>query len=350
MNILIVKLSAIGDVVHTLPSLSALRKAFPEAHITWVVEAGASDLLQDHPDCDRVLVSFRKRWVNDLAHCRRIRENLSEARSFIDALRDRVYDIAIDFQGLFKSAVIIGLSRAHRKIGYRSMQELSRFFYNETIPEDMEKHAVMRYLDFVEYLGIPTCEPRFTIAVDEEGRNRVARLLNENEIGERVFVAVSPAALWETKLWDNESFAGLCDRISKELAVPVVFTGAGDDNLIGLISQYMTQDAVDLSGRTSLRELACLYEKAALLVTTDSGPMHIAAAVGTPTVALFGPTSPSRTGPFGDGHTVVRSDISCSPCYLKRCSTMECMMGITDERVFESVKESLASTGVLTPQ
>lgn len=343
MNILIVKLSAVGDVVHTLPSLSALREAYPAAHITWVVEEGAADLLRDHPDCDRVLVSFRKRWVKGLLRGWNRREALGEVRSFLAVLRDRRYDLAIDFHGLFKSAVIIGWSRADRKLGYRSMQEMSRLFYNETIPEDMSKHAVLRYLDFVEHLGVAPHEPRFTMALGEPEQKRVAGLLKQHGIGEGdSFVAMSPVAFWETKLWDNDRFARLGDRIIGELKLPVVFTGAPGGGHVERIRAAMNADSVDLEGKTSLRELACLYRRAALVVTTDSGPMHIAAAVGTPTVALFGPTDPARTGPFGAGHRVIRRNIACSPCFLKHCAGRECMMDITVDDVFEAVKEQLS--------
>lgn len=348
VNILIVKLSAIGDVVHTLPSLSALRRAFPSAHITWVVEEGAADLLRGHPDCDRVLVSFRKRWINSLLRGRHKRETMGEVRSFLATLRDRRYDIAIDFHGLFKSAVIIGLSRSDRKLGYRSMQELSRLFYNETIPEDMEKHAVLRYLDFVEHLGVALPEPRFAMAPGDHEQDRIAGLLRRHGIADGdSFVVLSPVALWETKLWDNDRFARLSDRIIQELKIPVVFTGAPGDAHIDQIRAAMNAESINLKGKTSLRELACLYRRAALVVTTDSGPMHIAAAVGTPTVALFGPTDPARTGPFGAGHLVIRSNVPCSPCFLKHCAGRECMMEITVEDVFEAVKQQLSRKEIL---
>lgn len=343
MNILIVKLSAVGDVVHTLPSLSALREAYPAAHITWVVEEGAADLLRDHPDCDRVLVSFRKRWVNTLVRGGNRRRTIGEIRSFLSVLRDRRYDLAIDFHGLFKSAVIMGWSRADRKLGYRSMQELSRLFYNETIPEDMEKHAVLRYLDFLGHLGVEPREPRFSMALGEPEQGRVAGLLGQHGIGDGdPFIALSPVAFWETKLWDNDRFARLGDRITSELNLPVVFTGASGGDLIERIRGAMNADSITLEGQTSLRELACLYRRAALVVTTDSGPMHIAAAVGTPTVALFGPTDPARTGPFGPGHAVIRSDISCSPCFLKRCAGRDCMTDIAVDEVFEAVQHQLS--------
>lgn len=340
VNILIVKLSAIGDVVHTLPSLAALRKLYPDAHITWVIEEASSDLIQDHPYLDRVIVSRRKRWIDELQHGR-IDTPLREIKSFIHDLKARPYDLVIDFHGLFKSAMIVSLSSGKRKLGYDSMQELSGLFLNEKIPEDMEKHAVDRYLDFPRYLGAYVNEPEFLIPIGEEHRNRVERLLLINGIGKQDrFVTVSPVALWDTKLWEDKKFALLCNRITEELKVRVVFTGS-DRGKLEHVQSMMSVSSINLGGETTLRDLAYAYRLASLIVTTDSGPMHIAAAAGTPVVALFGPTDPTRTGPYGKGHTVIRRELSCSPCFLKKCDTMKCMRDITVEEVFTAVKEKL---------
>ncbi|MFZ4441507.1 MAG: glycosyltransferase family 9 protein, partial [Syntrophales bacterium] len=330
MNILIVKLSAVGDVIHTLPSLAALRRCYPDADISWVVEEAAADLLTGNSDLNRVIVSGRKRWVREL-RLGRIAAPLREMLAFFKEIRRRPYDLVIDFHGLLKSAAIVLFSGGRRKLGYDSLQEGSGLFYNEKIPEQMGKHAVDRYLDFVRYLaGDPdgrsaAClkgPPVFTIAVGETERRRVAALLDEHkEIlnvadnggggaqagGSREpqtgnpFIAVNPVALWETKLWEDEKFAELCDRIRQELGIGIILTGSGAGPL-ERIREQMKTEAVNLGGRTTLRELACLYRQATLLVTTDSGPMHLAAAMGTPVVALFGPTDPARTGPYGPGH------------------------------------------------
>jgi 3-deoxy-D-manno-octulosonic-acid transferase/heptosyltransferase-1 len=151
---------------------------------------------------------------------------------------------------------------------------------------------------------------------------------------------VSPQALWETKLWSDQKFAQLSERILQELNVPVVFTG-GDASATEGIQSFMTLPSVDLAGRTTLRDLACLFRQASLLVTTDSGPMHLAAAVETPVVALFGPTDPARTGPYGDGHTVIRMEMPCSPCFFRTCDTKLCMREITVEDVFQAVRKKL---------
>ncbi len=342
MNILIVKLSAIGDVVHTLPSLAALKGHFPDAHITWVIEEAAADLIKNHPYLDRVIVSHRKQWITNLKNIKKIGPTLKEIRQFIAALRERRYDMVIDFHGLFKSAMIVGISGAKRKIGYNSLQELSGLFLNEKIYEDMEKHAVDRYLDLSRYLGADVESPEFLIPLREENRRRVDTLLKAHKIDEgKPFVAVNPVAFWKTKLWEEKKFAELCDRIAGELKTNVVFTGGKNDDVVERIQYMMNFYSANLTGKTSLRDLAYLYELASVVVTTDSGPMHIAAAVGTPTVALFGPTDPLRTGPYGEGHRVIQKDLDCSPCFKKNCDTMHCMKEITVDDVFEAVKETL---------
>ncbi|MFA5181692.1 MAG: lipopolysaccharide heptosyltransferase II [Syntrophales bacterium] len=349
MNILIVKLSAIGDVVHTLPSLSALRRLYPQAHITWVVEEAAADLIEGHPYLDRVLVSRRKYWQQDLKKGN-FSKNIHEIRIFINALRDRPYDLVIDFHGLFKSAVLVWLSGGVSKLGFHSMQEGSGLFYTEKIPEDMSKHAVDRYQDFLLYLGTKGGKadgvntPEFLIPYDDSNIQKVSALLRKSHIDiDEPFVAMNPVALWDTKLWRQDRFAMLADRIAGELNVPVVITSSAHERPYAesILKEVKTAKVVDLSGQTTLRDLACLYRQAALVVTTDSGPMHIAAAVGTPVVALFGPTDPRRTGPYGHGHTVISKALPCSPCFLKLCPTRGCMEGITVEDVMEGVKEKL---------
>jgi lipopolysaccharide heptosyltransferase I len=344
MNILIVKLSAIGDVIHAIPSLAALRRLYPEANITWAIEDESSDLISNHPYLDRVLVSHRKQWIKDLKEGR-IKKPLKEIRAFIKGLRMQHYDLVIDMHGLMKSAVVVLLSSGKRKLGYDSMQELSGLFLNEKISEDMSKHAVDRYLDFLRYLGADIKDPEFLIPISEENKNRVKDLLQRNNIDNNGrFVAVSPLALWDTKLWADGKFAGLCDRIIEELGASIVFTGS-DRRKLEHVQSLMKTPSVNLGGQTTLRDLGYLYQLSSLLITTDSGPMHLAAAVGTPVIALFGPTDPSRTGPYGKGHVVIRKDLSCSPCFLKKCDSMECMDGITIEEVFHAVREKLAGQG-----
>jgi 3-deoxy-D-manno-octulosonic-acid transferase/heptosyltransferase-1 len=332
-----VKLSAIGDVIHTLPSLAALRGLYPDAHITWVVEEAAAGLVKDHPYLDEVLVSRRKKWNKDFRGGR-FRQPLGEIKYFIRTLRQRNYDLVIDFHGLFKSSIIIYLSRGKRKLGYDSWQELSGLFLNEKIPEDMNKHAVDRYLDFIRYLGGKPDRAQFVLPSGKKTEEKAQSLLRKYNLEDKKFIAVNPVALWETKLWSDEKFAGLADLIIDKLQMKVVFTGNEKESL-EKITSLMNKGSVNLGSQTSLSELAFIYKKARLVISTDSGPMHLAAAVGTPVIALFGPTDPARTGPYGLDHQIIRADMECSPCFLKKCPTKRCMANISREQVFNAVKK-----------
>jgi 3-deoxy-D-manno-octulosonic-acid transferase/heptosyltransferase-1 len=348
VKILIVKLSAIGDVIHTLPALCAIRTHFPDAHIAWLIEEAAADLVIGHRALDRVIVSRRKRWVRQLKSAD-WRQALFEMRSFWRELRDTHYDIVIDFQSLLKSAVLVWLARGNRKIGFdRGMQhqEHSYLMLNERVPPvDMEVHALTRGLRLIEAIGVRSPALVYDIPESDADRRQIDRLLVSEKIdGTRPLVAVNPVALWETKLWLEDRFAALGDRMVAELGLDVVFTGGPADRTVNRrIRRLMVAPAADLSGRTSLTMLAALYRRTALLVTTDTGPMHLAAAVGTPVVALFGPTAPWRTGPFGRGHRVIRTDPDCSPCFKRRCDHHQCrcMRDISVAMVFDQVAEML---------
>jgi len=339
VNILIVKLSAIGDVIHTLPSLVALRRLYPDAHITWVVEEAAADLVKNHPYLDAVLISRRKSWSKDIQKGK-ILKPLFNLRSLIKELRWRRYDLVIDFHGLFKSSIIVFFSRGKRKLGYDSLQELSGLFLNEKIPEDMNRHAVERYLDFPRYLGAKVDNVEFILPQNNDAEVKVQLLMSKYKLDDKKFIAINPVAYWKTKLWDNEKFAHLADLANNKLKMKVVFTGSEKESIEGITSR-MTTEGINLGGQTSLLDLAYLYKKAQMVITTDSGPMHLAAAVGTPVIALFGPTDPARTGPYGKGHTIIKSDLPCSPCFLKKCSTRKCMKDILPEQVFAAIGKKL---------
>jgi heptosyltransferase-1 len=344
MNILIVKMSAIGDVIHTLPALNALRRHFPEARITWLVEEAASSLVMGHEALDRVLVSSRKSWLRRLSMSRDW-GSIREGYRFIAELRDTEYDLILDFQSLLKSGVLVGLARGKRKIGFdKGMEHMERsyLFLNERVrPVSMDHHALVRGLMLLEAIGVPADEIAYRLPIGEKDRERASRLLMSHKVGRsRPVVVLHPVAQWETKLWTTDRFAALADRLLEEMNAQVVFTGGKNDRrTIGAILSHMRNEAVNLAGRTSLKTLAALYEKSGLVISTDTGPMHLAAAVGTPVVALFGPTAPWRTGPYGGGHQVVRAGLECSPCFKRQCATKECMERISVQQVLEAVRK-----------
>ena len=345
MNILIVKLSAIGDVIHTLPALHAIRDHFPKAHITWLVEEEAAALVQGHAALDRVLISKRKAWIKTL-FSRKGADTLRQAYQFVRQLRQTYYDIILDFQGLLKSGVLIGLARGKRKIGFdRGMEhaEESHLFLNERIPPvDMEIHALTRYMMLLEAsLGITTEDIVFDLPVSPADRVAARNLLgNSRENLNGPVIMVHPVAKWETKLWDNQKFSRLCDTLIQKYHAQVVITGGQSDVVpIQKIQTGMKKRVLNLAGKTSLMTLAALFEMADCVISTDTGPMHLAVAVGAPVVAIFGPTASWRTGPFGTNHHVIRADLECSPCFKRQCQHVECMAHISVESVLEGVEK-----------
>jgi 3-deoxy-D-manno-octulosonic-acid transferase/heptosyltransferase-1 len=347
MKILVVKLSAIGDVIHTLPALCALRRHWPGARIDWVVEAAAADLVVGHPDLDRVIVSRRKAWVRDLRERARRAGALAEIHRFIGELRHTRYDLILDFQALLKSALVVALARGRRKVGFdRGLEHMEHSYYvlTERIrPPSMEVHALARNLMMVRALGVPVSEVAYRLPVSDADRSAVEKMLKESGVdGGRCLIAINPVARWPTKLWPEERFALLADRLLERYDVSVVFTGGSRDRPVTeRIVGAMKRPALNLSGWTSLKQLAALYRRARLVVSTDTGPMHLAAAVGTPVVALFGPTAPWRTGPFGSGHHIVRAPAPCAPCFKRRCDAGGCMHRISVDRVLTAVNGNL---------
>jgi len=339
MKILIVKMSAIGDVIHTLPALNALREHFPDAHITWLVEEAASDIVKSHQALDRVLISKRQQWIKGLLGPQCL-QNIKETIRFVKELRDTVYDLVIDFQGLMKSAAMVGLCRGKQRIGYGMTREFSYIVLDDRIPPfDMDKHAIFRYLNLIKHLGVKARDIEFNIHLGEQERSRVMSMLRQDGWDKQSVVAINPVAKWDSKLWGDDNFSRLADKLVSELGCLVVFTGSKQDKKeIAKIISRMHNPCIDFSGRTDLRHLAALYGMSKCLVSTDTGPMHLSAAVGTPVVALFGPTAPWRTGPFGDGHEIIRSDLSCSPCFKKKCDSVECMKLISVEQVLASIR------------
>jgi lipopolysaccharide heptosyltransferase I len=345
MNILLVKTSAIGDVTHTLPALNAIRNHYPHAHISWLVEEAAKDIIEGHHALDEVLVSKRKKWIKDFQSKNAI-PAIKEILAFIRSLRKRQYDIVIDFQNLLKSSLFISMIRAKKKAGYgvgMAHSEYSYIVLDHRVPAvNMDFHAVYRELILIEKLGVPVTTIEFNLPVFESDRRDIAYQLYRNgALNQKPLISINPMAKWHTKLWDLTKFSRVADQCCA-WGFQVVFTGSKEDSEgVTEIQNMMKYNAINLCGKTSLKSLAALYERSQILITTDTGPMHIAASVGKPVVAIFGPTAPWRTGPFGNQHAVVRVDLPCSPCFKRQCNHHECMKLITVEMVLDAIKKKL---------
>jgi heptosyltransferase I len=352
--ILIVKLSAIGDVVHTLPLLEVLRANFPDARIDWVIEEEASHILEGHGALDRIIVSRRKLWQRSILRKRSRSETIREVLGFVRELRSETYDLVIDMQGLLKSGFLTGLSRGRRKIGFTWAREGSTLFLSEKpyFEDQCHQHAIKRYLKAAKILGCEVSSWQGRVPVRETDEERVDELLSREGLNGNRCAAINPMARWETKLWEPRKFALLADRIQDELGMAVLFTGCREDAaaIEEIRAQMKTGGSHNLAGLVGLRELASLYTRCSVLITTDTGPMHIAAAMDCPVVALFGPTAPWRTGPYGTGHKVVRRGLACSPCFKKKCDHRSCMKGITVDSVLQGVREQLESERTSSPR
>ncbi len=334
-RILLIKLSSLGDVIHALPILEALREAFPQGQITWLAEQAFCPLLKGHPALDEVWVVPRVRLTQGWSGA-----NLAEMGRLIRRLRSQDFDLVIDLQGLLKSAMWAALARSPRKVGYDRTREGSYLALNERLePYDPEAHAVKRYLNLAHYLGAPLALPRFRLGLTPEFD--FARFFPDSN--HREFVVLHPGARWVTKLWPAGSWAQLADWLSRQ-GFRVVITGsAGDRELAEDITNRMSEPALNLAGETSLAELAGLLKKARFAITADTGPMHLAAALGTRVVAIFGPTAPWRTGPFGEGHEIVRLDLPCSPCFKRQCPAPRCLSELSWETARTACEKILSS-------
>ncbi|MEE9614153.1 MAG: lipopolysaccharide heptosyltransferase II [Thermodesulfobacteriota bacterium] len=334
MKILIIKLSSIGDVVQTLPALESLRRGHPRAKIDWLVEEAASDIVVGHPMLDEVVVVKGRGWVKDTA------ENFRVARS----LAEKRYDMVLDFQGLLKSGIWVYFSKGERRVGFANAREMSHLFLTEKLPPyDIERHAVERYLDLARCAGGAEAEGEAfstPLHVGEEAGEAASGLLEDGGInGETDFFVVNPRARWETKLWPEERFAEVIRLAQERLGMRAVIVGSPPDRAAAerIAEMAGKGNTINLAGRTSLKQLAFVMGRASFVLTVDSGPMHMAAAAGTPVVAIFGPTAPWRTGPYGKMHSVIRKEMDCSPCFSRKCARLKCMDAIAAEDVMDAI-------------
>jgi lipopolysaccharide heptosyltransferase I len=320
-NLLLIKMSALGDVVMTLPALAALKKRYPGAAIDWLVEPAAAGLLAGHPYLNRVLVSPRPD-LKALAAKGQFRRAKPLLTDFLRDMGRIDYDVVLDLQGLFKSGLMTFLARGRRKVGFDRTREGAHFFLNEKMPPyDPEEHAARRYLKAAAYLGGagPADEAPLRYYEPPTAAQRGAEALLGPTWNEG-FLVLNPGAKWVTKLWPPGHWRTLAEGLTEETGLKLVLTGGPEDaRTAEEIGRTAPGSAVNLCGRTSLPELAAILARARLMVSADTGPLHLAAAVGAGGLALFGPTRPNRTGPFGGHFEIMRPPLDCLGCLKKRC-------------------------------
>jgi len=327
-KILIIKPSAIGDVVHALPVLNLLRRKWPAAHVSWLVTPACAGLLERHPQLDEAIRferrEFGRGWKSPTV--------AADFYRFTRSLRQRNFDLVIDLQGLFRSGWLAWSTRAPVRVGQASAREGAWLFYTHRVPTGSpEQHAVERYLTIAQALGCERGPVEFQFAVDDADRRHVEALVPGR------YAVLMPGTNWPTKMWPVERFAALVTPLRERFGLETVVAGGPDT--VELAAKI--PGATNLAGRTDLRQLVALLERAELVVANDSGPMHIAAALGRPLVTPYGPTNPVRTGPYRRQDSVVRLDIPCSPCYSRKCSHQSCLQWLGIEPVLALAERQL---------
>ncbi|MCX8026641.1 MAG: lipopolysaccharide heptosyltransferase I [Thermodesulfovibrionales bacterium] len=326
-KILIVKPSSMGDVIHSLPVLNAINANYPDAEIHWVIAKGLEDLLQTHPMVKKLWVIDKDKWKKVSAFKHTIHDIVSLSRQ----LQNEHYDVVIDLQGLLRSGLITGLSKAPVRIGFSKGREFSPIFYNIRVKVDKDTHAVTRYMKTLQALGCLYDKIEFPMPLIKP-----SRMVEDIIKRYTPYYVVIPGARWKTKQWMPERFAEVISRLDDICLI----VGSGADRQIGdTICSLSQGKAVNLAGETTIQSLICLIRHAKGVISNDTGPMHIAAALKKPLVAIFGPTNPLRTGPFSEGCRVVQTNISCVPCYKKKCERLTCMKEIKPDMVLDAFKQ-----------
>jgi len=343
VNILIVKPSSLGDIIHTLPAAGLLRRRFPQADIAWVVNRAFAPILEMCGLVDRIMI-FPRDALRAPSGGRVLRSFLRELRSF-------GADVAVDFQGLLRSGVVSFASRARRRIGFRGAREGAWMFYTERFnPRGDARHARERNDALVSAaFGIEDPSQFPVLSIPATARVKASKIRRERETERGTggpVLAVAPAARWVTKIWPTEQFSEVLDIVAS--AVPEldiwVLGSTGETELCSrVISGCRRAFPLDLCGRTDLFQLTALLWEADALLCNDTGTMHLAAALGRPTIAVFGPTDPIRTGPCGTDHTVLTGGCPDAPCFRKRCPNAPsgCWQSLSTDAVATAVLEAL---------
>jgi heptosyltransferase I len=364
-KILLIKLSAVGDVVHTFPVLNKLRRRYPKARIDWLTGAGVAELLAQNPAIDNVIEFSRDEWSAPW----KFAPYVNSAR-LIATLRAAQYDLVLDLQGQLRSAVFAFASGAPVRIGFdkpradrwktlsrkipdeakkhawQGAREGSYLAYTDHIPlPTLDAHPVERYLGVAPMLGLDDAAPDFSFPLPTEASTRIDALLDYYGVAKTRVVAIAPGTIWETKQWQSGGFAEVARHfLQKKFAA--VLIGSDRERAVCDEIAGLAPGAVNLAGETTLPELAALIRRATICVTNDSGPMHLAVALNRPVVSIFGPTDPIWAGPYHRDGAVLRAELPCSPCYLRalnRCMHGHaCMQNVAAGAVIERLEGILA--------
>jgi heptosyltransferase-1 len=335
-NVLIVKMSSIGDVVHALPVATALRRRYPQLRLSWALEEWVAPLLTGHAAIDRLITFPATGWRHVGA---------SWASSFgaaVRNLRAESYDVAIDLQSLAKSSLVSLLSRAPLRIGHAWQREGARFV-SRAVPHRPGAHVVEEYLACAAALGASVAEVRFDLPVQTAARARAVELLKDSGVGGGPLIAINPSASRARKCWPLERWVEVADGLADAGELVLVGTAA-EAARHREIARRAGAHVRDLTGRTTLAELVAVLDRSALHIAHDTGTAHVAAALGTPVVGIYGPTDPRRLAPYGQAHLVQHRDGLCAPTCPRLCPyARRCLAAVTPAAVVRTALSSLSA-------
>ncbi len=332
MKILILKPSSLGDVVQAVPVLRLLKLYYPKSEIYWWIDAGLEGLLQHDRDLAGTIRFERKRWGSAW--------HWDEMLRSIRALRRHRFDLVIDLQGLLRSGVFAWLANGSYTIGVDDPREGASGFYDEVVQRpSYYTHAVDWYLEVLRRLKVPV-HPDFTWLPENPVTKAAVELKWKTTAVQ--WIAINPGARWQNKIWPSKYYADVVQRLAATSSVNFAILGDRSSTPSAReISAGAPDRCLDLTGQTSLREMVEWIRLSRALITNDTGPMHVAAALGKPVVSVFGPTEARRTGPYGQIEQTLRIPLACAPCMKPHCSnknTMECLRGVLPFRVVEEIK------------
>jgi heptosyltransferase-1 len=336
-RIALLKPSALGDIIHSLPVLTALRRRYPHAHITWVVNQAYAPLLHGHPDLDDILAFDRR------ASHHGWRAAVRSWLGFLRELRRRHFDLAIDLQGLFRTAVMMAATGAKRRVGLSTAREGATWTYTDVVhvADFNALHAVDRCWRVAEAFGVGDLPKEFHIPISEEAR-RWAEATTRGY--PRPWLMLGPGARWMTKRWPPEHFATLACRVWDTFGGTVFLVGGAEEMPAATaVRRHLSGPSLDLTGRTSLPRLAALLERADVMLANDTGPLHLAAALGRPVVAPYTCTRVRLNGPYPVQPGAIETTVRCRGSYSKRCSRLDCMAELTPDRLWPSLAERMWS-------
>lgn len=329
-RILIVNVNWLGDALFSTPLIRALRQKFPDAHIACMIVPRCKEILELNPRLNEVIV-----YDEDHAH-----KGFAGKLKFIAQIRSKRFDTAIFIHRSFTRALFVFLAGVPRRIGYYTGKRSFLLTKNLSQPAELS-HRVDYFLNLGEPLEIATDRRDYELFISDENRKKAAELLSDKSLeGSNFLVAINPGGNWEPKRWPKDRFAKLANELVEKFHAKIIITGSKrDSKLAEDIASMMATKPVITCGRTSIKDLAAVFEKVNIVIANDSGPMHIAVSVGAKTIALFGPTIPEITGPIGrDRYIVLQKKIGCEiPCYDLSCSDYRCMKEIAVEDVLEAV-------------